>query len=605
MIQITDKSKCCGCNACGDVCTHTAITYQTDIEGFWYPVVDKDKCTDCGLCEKVCPELNIQQLKKNDFEKPECYAAIHKNIEIRFDSTSGGLFSALAQKVYRDGGYVGGAIYNDDYSVRHFISSEKGDLEALRGSKYLQSSAEGFYKAVKDVVKTGVQVLVCGTPCQMAALRAFLCKNYENLIIIDFICRGINSPKVFRKYLDYLENRFQSKIVYYKSKDKELGWRQLTGKAVFANGKVLYDTKDVNLFTIGYLRTNVYSRPSCYTCQYKDFPRMADITIADLWGVEKIVGKEMDNDLGTSLVMVNSKKGKAFYESIQANIISKYIDFETTLRGNLALTRPLDAPLVDRDCFYKELNEKPFIEVAGKYIAPPALTLNFKQKLKNVFRYYYNLKNHCGWNLPLYCKNLYYNFCCPFVKADITQGHYMLINTYTVVELHKGSSIELKGILNIGEKRFKKSRLETRLLVEAGATLKIDNWFNVGYGSDIEVFHGATLHLHGKGGININGTIICGEHIELGEGVMIGRGVTIRDNNGNHFMSIQGYKNTRPVIIGQHVWLCEGCTILAGVKVGDGAVVGAKAVVAQKVPAFSLVSGNPMRVVQEKVYWKY
>ena len=103
MIQITDKSKCCGCNACGDVCTHKAITFKTDIEGFWYPEVDKNKCTDCGLCEKICPNLHSEELKKNDFEIPACYAAVHKNIEVRFDSTSGGTFTALAEYVYKQG----------------------------------------------------------------------------------------------------------------------------------------------------------------------------------------------------------------------------------------------------------------------------------------------------------------------------------------------------------------------------------------------------------------------------------------------------------------------------------------------------------------------
>ena len=214
MIQIVDKSECCGCNACGDVCTHEAITFQTDIEGFWYPVVDKDKCIDCGLCEKVCPIINIDVLKKNDFEKPICYAAEHKNIEVVFDSTSGGLFSALADIMYKDNGFVGGAIFNDDFSVRQYISDDKCDLLKLRSSKYLQSNCEGFYKQVREYLKSGEKVLVCGCPCQMAAMRAFLRKDYENLIIVDFICRAIDSPKAWRKYLDTFDERYESKVVY-------------------------------------------------------------------------------------------------------------------------------------------------------------------------------------------------------------------------------------------------------------------------------------------------------------------------------------------------------------------------------------------------------
>ena len=164
MINIQNKVDCCGCNACGDVCSKNAITFKTDKEGFWYPEVDKDKCVDCGLCEKVCPIININTIKKNDYQEPICYAAEHKNIEEIFDSTSGGLFSSLAEIMYRSKGFVGGAVYNDDFSVRHFISNDKEDLPKLRSSKYLQSNLEGFYKQVKQLLIAGEQVLVCGTP---------------------------------------------------------------------------------------------------------------------------------------------------------------------------------------------------------------------------------------------------------------------------------------------------------------------------------------------------------------------------------------------------------------------------------------------------------
>lgn len=155
MIQITNKVDCCGCNACGDICPKEAIAFKTDIEGFWYPVVDKEKCIDCGLCEKTCPIIHAQELKKNDLAQSVCYAAEHKSLEVVFDSTSGGLFSALADIVYRDKGHVGGAVFNDDFSVRHYISNEKRDLPRLRSSKYLQSNSEGFYREVKNLASGG------------------------------------------------------------------------------------------------------------------------------------------------------------------------------------------------------------------------------------------------------------------------------------------------------------------------------------------------------------------------------------------------------------------------------------------------------------------
>ena len=179
MIEIIDKVDCCGCNACGDICAQKAITFKNDEEGFGYPEINNELCTDCHLCEKICPILNIKELKKNDYEKPLCYAAQTKNLESLFNSTSGSAFATLAEKMYKLGGYVGGAIFNDDYSVKQFISSNKADLEKLRNSKYVQSDSQGFYKQVRDLLKAGEKVLVCGLPCQMAGLRSFLRIDYE------------------------------------------------------------------------------------------------------------------------------------------------------------------------------------------------------------------------------------------------------------------------------------------------------------------------------------------------------------------------------------------------------------------------------------------
>ena len=155
MIRITSKAECCGCNACGDVCSRHAITFQADTEGFWYPLVDEAKCSDCGLCEKVCPIINAASLKRNDFEKPACYAAQNKNLEVLFDSSSGGVFSALAGVMYKKGGFVGGAVFNADFSVSHFISNDKHDLPRLRSAKWCQSSLEGFFLSVRKILDSG------------------------------------------------------------------------------------------------------------------------------------------------------------------------------------------------------------------------------------------------------------------------------------------------------------------------------------------------------------------------------------------------------------------------------------------------------------------
>lgn len=596
MINITQKENCCGCNACGDVCAHKAITFKTDIEGFWYPEVDKDKCTDCHLCEKVCPVINIEGLKKNDYAEPICYAGEHKNIEVVFDSTSGGLFSALAEIMYRSKGYVGGAIFNEDFTVRQYISNDKEDLPKLRSSKYLQSNLEGFYNQVKQLVTAGEQVLVCGTPCQMAALRAYLRKDYDNLIIADFICRGINSPKVWLKYIASFEERYGSPVVYSKAKSKEYGWRNLTQKVILADGRHLYETKDQNDFTKGYLRTNAYCRPSCYDCKFKGFPRMADISLADFWGIEK-VDKSMDKNLGTSLVMINSKKGEAFFEKAKARAKAIPVPFESILPGNFALTSSLPASKVNREEFFDDLDKMTFTELAKKYFKEVPLTS--KQKLKYFVKVCFRMVRMPSGEVSLW-KALKYNSL-----SQIYNWKFFAPCKHTTIQIDKQANIRINGLFTFGHKRIKGSKLESRLLVERGATLEVNGNCNVYYGADIEVFKDAKLVIQGGGGPNLNFTCICGEYIEIGKNVQIGRGVTIRDNNGNHYINRTGYKNTRPVIIGDKAWLCEGCTIMPGVKVGEGAIVGAHAFVTQNVPAHSIVSGNPAQVVDTDVLWKY
>lgn len=597
MIRIQNKVDCCGCNACGDICPRGAISFQTDNEGFWYPEVDYAKCIDCGLCEKVCPVINVDSLKKNDLLEPICYAAEHKNLEVIFDSTSGGLFSAMAEIMYRTNGFVGGAIFNEDFSVKHFISDSKEDLPRLRSSKYLQSNLEGFYTQVQNLLKSGKRVLVCGTPCQMASLRSFLKKDYDNLIIADFICRGVNSPKVWRKYLDSFEERYGSPVVYAKAKSKEFGWRNLTQKVILKDGRHIYETKDQSNFTKGYLRTNVYCRPSCYDCRFKGFPRISDITLADFWGIEK-VDQSMEKNLGTSLVMLNSRKGVSYFDEFKKRINCIQVPFDSILAGNPALVTPIGPPKVDRESFFNDLDAMSFIQIAEKYIVTQPLTP--KQRLKKSLKLYYSLARILLRPSTSLFKTLRYS-----KLKDILAWNYLLITNNSAVEISKAASLDVHGLFSFGTKRIKGSKLESRMLVEDSAVLKSKGPVNLYYGADIEVFNNARLIFGSNVRANIGFTVICGERVEIGDNVQIGRGVTIRDNNGNHYVNRAGYKNSRPVIIGDKAWLCEGCTIMPGVKVGEGAIVGAHAFVTSNVPAHSIVSGNPATVVDNDVQWKY
>lgn len=601
MINITNKKDCCGCNACFDACPKKAISLKIDIEGFWYPEVDQSKCVECGLCEKACPQLHVDDIKKNEFDKPVCFAAIHKNIETRFCSTTGGLFSALAEQMYAEGGYVGGAVYRDDWSVAHFISNNPEDLQRLRQSKYSQSDTRGFYSDVKKLLNAGKKVLVCGTPCQMAGLRQFLRKDYENLIIVDFICKSITSPKFYAKYLDYWERKAKSKLVSFKFKDKELGWRNLVKRFDFANGKSMYSrAKDNDLYSTAY-HGNIVSRPSCYECKFKGFPRIADITVADFWGCENYPKyTSLDDNAGTSAVIVNNSHGLEFFEKIKSKIQWEDSCIEDILPGNPALLHKQKAPKCSREKFFEDLDKDLIENIVPKHATyfGKSTGMGLKQKTKMLLRPFLRA---CQRRVNL-SRFVYYNLFCKNVKTDWFNEGVLYPYSKTIIEFQKGSVLELHGPFELGKKKVSRSKLETRLLLETNAKMIVNETARIMYGSDVEVFKNAELIID-ELGTNINFTLVCGKKIELKGHVSAGRDVDIRDTNA-HLIAIDGYKILRPVLIENHVWLCSNVHVCPGVKIRAGSVIAANTVVQQNVSAHSLVGGNPAKVIQEKIVWK-
>lgn len=601
MIAIVDKKDCCGCNACGDVCAYQAITFETDIEGFWYPVVDKDKCTDCGLCEKVCPiiekAINIER-----FEEPKIFAAYSKDNLIRTDSTSGGIHSMLALAMYDKHAYIGGAVYNEDHTVSHILSNETGVLPEIRSSKYLQSSMNGVYKNIKKKLVEGEEVFYCGTPCQVQGLYKYLHKEYINLTTCDFICRGVNSPKVFLSYMNMLERQYGAKATRIKFKAKQWGWHNFSMRVNFANGKEYCKDRWHDYFFIGYLQSGNFTRPSCYECQFKGFPQKADITLADFWGIENI-DKTMDQDKGTSLVMVNSDKGVVLFDSIKKNIEWKEFVMADAVKGNPAMNSPLTAAKNNRKEFFEALDKRHFEQVAKEFFTLPTFSNKIKKFIKRNLKSAYHLSNEIlelGFSLSTWYTFLKYNL----FSSKVTVKKKIAINVlkYAKIQLDKNAKIEANGILTIGKKQVKSSCMETRLLVEENAKLTINNDFIMFAGSYIRVVRGGHLILDG-GFINENVQITCGSTIEIGEGATIGRDVVIRSFDG-HTILQDGFRVSEPIKIGRHVWIGQGATILKGVSIGNGAIIAAGALVTKDVPACSIVGGIPAKVIRENVEWK-
>ena len=604
MINIKNKVDCCGCNACGDVCPKDAITFVTDNEGFGYPEVNMDRCIDCHLCEKVCPIINIDKLKKNDFITPKCYAANHKNLQIRFDSTSGGAFTGLAENFMKSGGYVGGAVYTEEWGVKQIITNKLEDLPKLRSSKYIQSDAQGFYKQIKNLLSDGKKVMAVGLPCQMAALKAYLKKNYDNLIIVDLICRYINSPKIYRKYLDYLEREYKSKIVDIKAKNKELGWKNLTHKVVFENGSTYYGSQSVDKFMQASMGSNCLSRPACYECKFKGFPRIADISIGDYWLGGKFKS-ELDDNTGTSAILINSRKGEAFFETVKKKYKRAEVSFQSVLSGNPALIKPLPRESVNRKLFYDRMENENFEDVVDSMCSRPN---SKKQQIKTFLKVF---KKEVGYS-KLHIKPLWQfvklNLFHPAVHNSFRKGFVIYTTPHCLFQINKKASIELSGQLVFGLSVFKHTKVETRIRMDAGSKMIIGNLGNngyaFGYGSDIEIFNGGTLISKGGPSTNSFTTIICQDKIVIGQCTAIGRNVTIRDNNGHHQISINGYIDALPVIIGEHVWLCQGCTVMSGVKIGDGSIISANALVNRPFPPHIVAAGNPAKITLENINWK-
>ena len=355
MINIQNQQDCCGCSACVQRCPKQCISLHEDEEGFLYPKVDLVTCIDCGLCEKVCPVIH----QAEERTPLEVFAAKNPNERIRMESSSGGVFTQLAEQTIEAGGVVFGVKWNEHFEAVHAYTETKEGLAAFRGSKYVQSRVGTTFKQAEKFLKEGRQVLYSGTPCQIAALKLFLRKDYENLLAVDFICHGTPSPGVFRWYLseefakeaarqsgekiqfrsslpipsiakaDVLAREQGFVIEDIRFRDKRVGWKKYSfvlslkslSKVITAgekNSVSLSYTLDKHAFMRGFLK-DLYLRPSCHACPAKSGKSGADITLGDYWGIQSLM-PELDDDRGVSALTVNTEKGKQTLHTTTAEL---------------------------------------------------------------------------------------------------------------------------------------------------------------------------------------------------------------------------------------------------------------------------------------------
>ncbi|MGI6346851.1 MAG: Coenzyme F420 hydrogenase/dehydrogenase, beta subunit C-terminal domain [Limisphaerales bacterium] len=334
MINIQNPNDCCGCGACVAICPKKCISMQNNEEGFLYPSVDITKCIDCGLCNKVCSWENKPELLDR-LVKLSVYAAWNLDENVRRNSSSGGIFSILAERILKQDGIVVGAAYVDDCKkVEHIIINTPNDISKLRGSKYVQSEINPeVYSAIKKALETGLKVLFSGTPCQSAALRNYLKKNYENLLVCDLVCTGTPPPFFLSILIDNINEKYNSEVIKYNFKDKKFGWSNQCESWVLKNGKYNYINPKKNIFRIAFNK-RLSLRYSCYHCKFVGCTRYGDITLGDFWGVKKNYTKYDMNNKGTSLIIINTLKGRYFINSCVKEIYLGEADLQSAVSGN-------------------------------------------------------------------------------------------------------------------------------------------------------------------------------------------------------------------------------------------------------------------------------
>lgn len=346
MIIIRDKVNCCGCGACLQACPQACISMQVDEEGFQYPHVDIGSCIECGLCEKVCPFLTVTAKKPT----LHTYAAVNPNELERTNSSSGGLFTMLMRETINNGGVVYGAAFDEEWNVHHTSIETLENITLLQGSKYVQSYIGDCYITAKEYLKQGRRVLFSGTACQIAGLKRYLRKDYDNLLTVDVVCHGVPSPLIWKEYLGTLLKKSSISCVSFR--DKCTGWVDYSLTVKFKDGRRYSRMHHEDLYMQGFLQ-NIYLRPSCHNCQVKGGRSSSDITLGDFWGVGHVL-PDFSDDKGVSMVLANTKKGKAILDTIKVSKIE--VSYDIALQGNACLEKP--TPESDLRSFFWEQYQK-------------------------------------------------------------------------------------------------------------------------------------------------------------------------------------------------------------------------------------------------------
>jgi acetyltransferase-like isoleucine patch superfamily enzyme/coenzyme F420-reducing hydrogenase beta subunit len=582
----TDKELCSGCRTCEFVCgRHKAITMIEDSEGFLYPSIDSTKCINCKLCEKYCPMTLENEVKIDVNFDAEIYGVWAKDNKIAKESATSGICTIISEYIIEQNGVVFGVQLNENKQcAEHVEITDKRSLSLIKGSKYIQSDVGTHFKTAETLLKEGRLVLFIGTPCQIAGLKSYLRKEYENLITVDLICHGVFSKKIYRKELAYLKKIWGEEISNLKFRSKKVyPWTMggIVNFDVIKNGR----TKHIEIpakfspmyHAFAYSEDGDYYtlRPTCYNCKFRMMDRVSDIMVGDFWGLQKYHSKYdtvKRRKYGVSLVSINTLKGKNVFRKINSKI-----EFFITSKEKAAQQPAL-------------LGEKRIIPNKREMIYENLDTMDYEMLSKTIIFPYADFEK----DMNKYIRNF---------KLSELQSRIPFAN-----ELRK-----LKRELCVWKRSIKELVLNDILPLLPSRHLRyflLRTVFKAKIGKDVSMYR--SIEFRNPAGLILEGNNSIGMHVLLDarKGLTIKRGTVIashvllwtlhHDYNSCDFRTVGA-----PIEIGEYVWICSRAIILPGIKIGKGAVVASGSVVTKDIEPFTVVGGVPAKKIGMRKEMEY
>ncbi len=599
-INVISKEYCTGCKACGDSCPQDAISFCIDNEGFWYPQISSDSCVNCGACLACCPVTN------NTYENAEpirAYASWNKDDNERRNATSGGVFPAIAEEIISSGGFVIGSAYTNNFKgAYHMVASNEEGISRLKGSKYFQSDTEKIYQKTKSCIDTGREVLFVGTPCQVAALYGFFGERPANLLTLDFICRGVPSPLLQKKKIEYYERMEQSRVIFYRDKYKKYAWIDFGAMLKYESGKEQFVSRWKDEFLHFFIAKNLNLRPSCYNCQFKKGNMYSDITMGDFWQIDRVTERDLRD--GVSALVINTPKGQACIDRLQNSLYLIKKPIERISNGNPSYVSSPDRPK-ERGHFFSTITKDGWEGALQEFKEFRAETDEQKNAHEKRMRqrpllFLKEEKENIDWDAFVY-----YNYRCNSVIRE--KNAFLIPYEGSVIDIHPNAKLNLKGNILINYcPSYPRGSKETVVRLRDGATVYLDNRVELAYGTTFSVAENAYFKA-GYFTTMIDTCIICKKKMIFGNNVMFGRNITVFDSDYHpiYDSDFNPHIMDEEVVIGDNVWIGTNSIILKGSVIGNDTIIGAGTMVHGKVPKECVFTNKRTEdVVAEGYIWE-